>query len=208
METVNSVVNAASAAIFGKTTSNEATTTHNETGGQEPVSGVKGEGTADEPFDKGNEATTAPSTTPAKADDPASEDPATTTKDDGPATTTKDEEELKPTHHGSHKNPKDVNPESTAAITANDKHPLVERGELPHGSNALKAADTKAAGSDAKASGAETPPIAEPAKPAEESTPSKSTKSPEVSPSPSGKKVSKLGKLKEKLHMGSGSKNL
>jgi len=191
METVNSVVNAASAAIFGKTTSNEATTTHNETGGQEPVSGVKGEGTADEPFDKGNEgmlaqnhpsriitdssntttpATTAPSTTPAKADDPASEDPATTTKDDGPATTTKDEEELKPTHHGSHKNPKDVNPESTAAITANDKHPLVERGELPHGSNALKAADTKAAGSDAKASGAETPPIAEPAKPAEEST--------------------------------------
>lgn len=54
METVNSVVNAASNAIWGKT--DPATTTaHNETGGQEPISGSTGAGTATQPYDQGNE---------------------------------------------------------------------------------------------------------------------------------------------------------
>ena len=58
METVNTVINAAAEAILGKAetsaVTDEQTTSHNETAGQEPVSGVTGAGKADEPFDKGN----------------------------------------------------------------------------------------------------------------------------------------------------------
>lgn len=60
METVNSVVNAASEAIWGKSDS-ATSSAHNETGGQEPVSGAMGAGTATEPYDKGNESEFVPS---------------------------------------------------------------------------------------------------------------------------------------------------
>jgi hypothetical protein len=54
METVNSVVNAASKAIWGEQSTAEERAANNETGGQEPLSGAKGAGNAEEPFDKGN----------------------------------------------------------------------------------------------------------------------------------------------------------
>jgi hypothetical protein len=60
METVQNVVNAASKAIWGDQNAAEQTTAHNETGGQEPISGIKGAGNANEPFDKGNEGECAP----------------------------------------------------------------------------------------------------------------------------------------------------
>lgn len=53
METINNVVNSASSALWGKNNA-EQRTVQNETAGQEPVSGVMGAGSADEPFDKGN----------------------------------------------------------------------------------------------------------------------------------------------------------
>lgn len=42
----------ASKMIFG-----DKTTEHNETGGQEPISGAQGKGTVDEPYDQGNKGT-------------------------------------------------------------------------------------------------------------------------------------------------------
>jgi hypothetical protein len=53
METVQSVVNSAAQAIFGKPNA-EQRTEQNETAGHEPLSGVSGSGNAVEPFDKGN----------------------------------------------------------------------------------------------------------------------------------------------------------
>ncbi|CAI6332263.1 unnamed protein product [Periconia digitata] len=50
METISTVVNTASKAIWGDQTA----TTANETGGSEPVSGLQGKGTATEPYDQGN----------------------------------------------------------------------------------------------------------------------------------------------------------
>jgi len=50
---MEAVKNTVTQAIWGKTEAEE-TTTHNQTAGQEPVSGVTGAGNADEPFDKGN----------------------------------------------------------------------------------------------------------------------------------------------------------
>ena len=64
METISSVVNTASKAIWGEQTAN--TTTANETAGQEPVSGLQGKGTIDEPYDQGN--ATNPATPVGKAD--------------------------------------------------------------------------------------------------------------------------------------------
>ena len=52
METINNVVAAASKTIWGETDTQK--TEHNETGGQEPVSGQQGKGTPNEPFDQGN----------------------------------------------------------------------------------------------------------------------------------------------------------
>lgn len=54
METVNSVVSAASKAIWGEQENAEERTANNETSGKEPASGMTGAGKADEPFDKGN----------------------------------------------------------------------------------------------------------------------------------------------------------
>ncbi|KIW03582.1 uncharacterized protein PV09_05337 [Verruconis gallopava] len=57
MEVVTNVVNAATEAIWGKqssTAETEKRTAENETAGQEPLSGKIGAGTADEPYDKGN----------------------------------------------------------------------------------------------------------------------------------------------------------
>jgi len=51
METINSVVNTASKAIWGE---QNPPTVGNETAGQEPASGIQGEGTASRPFDQGN----------------------------------------------------------------------------------------------------------------------------------------------------------
>ena len=52
METISNVVNTATKAIWGEQATN--TTTANETGGNEPVSGLQGKGTVDEPYDQGN----------------------------------------------------------------------------------------------------------------------------------------------------------
>ncbi|KAF2686756.1 hypothetical protein K458DRAFT_363052 [Lentithecium fluviatile CBS 122367] len=52
METVTNAVNAASKAIWGE--QNPNTTTDNETAGQEPISGLQGKGSVNEPFDQGN----------------------------------------------------------------------------------------------------------------------------------------------------------
>jgi len=54
MDTVNTVVSAASKIIWGEQGTAAEETAHNETGGQEPISGVKGAGTKEEPFDVGN----------------------------------------------------------------------------------------------------------------------------------------------------------
>jgi hypothetical protein len=68
METISNVASAASKAIFG-----EQRATQNETGGQEPISGAQGQGTPNEPFDKGNAEnpitgdTTQPTQTPVTA---------------------------------------------------------------------------------------------------------------------------------------------
>lgn len=52
METVNSMAAAAAKAVWGE---NDTTTTaNNETHGQEPISGVQGDVSKGEPFDKGN----------------------------------------------------------------------------------------------------------------------------------------------------------
>jgi len=59
METINNVVQAASKAIYGDSTT---TTQGNETGGQEPISGQQGKGTVNEPYDQGNAADINPST--------------------------------------------------------------------------------------------------------------------------------------------------
>lgn len=61
METITnaatSVVNTASNLIYGqpaKDAETSATTSSNETGGKEPISGEQGKGTVNEPFDQGN----------------------------------------------------------------------------------------------------------------------------------------------------------
>ncbi|KAF2748791.1 hypothetical protein M011DRAFT_466563 [Sporormia fimetaria CBS 119925] len=51
METISNVASAASKLVFGD---QKTTTEHNETAGQEPISGQQGKGTANEPFDQGN----------------------------------------------------------------------------------------------------------------------------------------------------------
>jgi hypothetical protein len=53
MESVKNVVNTATETIWGKNDAAQRTA-HNETAGQEPVSGRTGAGNVDEPFDKGN----------------------------------------------------------------------------------------------------------------------------------------------------------
>jgi hypothetical protein len=50
METISSIANTASKAIWGEQTP----TQQNETGGIEPISGEKGKGTPNEPYDQGN----------------------------------------------------------------------------------------------------------------------------------------------------------
>jgi hypothetical protein len=52
METISNIASSASKAIWGE---QAATTQNNETAGTEPVSGLKGKGDLNEPFDKGNE---------------------------------------------------------------------------------------------------------------------------------------------------------
>jgi hypothetical protein len=54
METINNVTSAASKLIWGEGAQADTRTSTNETGGTEPVSGLQGKGTVDEPFDKGN----------------------------------------------------------------------------------------------------------------------------------------------------------
>jgi len=78
METVTNVVNSASAAIWGKSSTPTTTTAQNETAGEEPISGQKGAGTADEPFDKGNEDIAAPTTGATPADEPNAAPTSTT----------------------------------------------------------------------------------------------------------------------------------
>jgi hypothetical protein len=56
METVNNLASAASRAIWGDGTTN-GTEKENETKGQEPLSGEKGDVEAGEPYDKGNAGT-------------------------------------------------------------------------------------------------------------------------------------------------------
>jgi hypothetical protein len=51
METINNVVTTASKAIWGE---QNPPTTANETAGQEPISGMQGKGSIDQPFDQGN----------------------------------------------------------------------------------------------------------------------------------------------------------
>ena len=63
METITNAVNAVSGtvtkAIYGeqKPEATTTTTTGNETGGSEPVSGVQGKVTATDPYDQGNAGT-------------------------------------------------------------------------------------------------------------------------------------------------------
>jgi hypothetical protein len=49
MDTINNIAGAASKAIWGEGDNNTANTS-----GEEPVSGQKGAGTAEDPYDKGN----------------------------------------------------------------------------------------------------------------------------------------------------------
>lgn len=51
METISNVASAASRAIFGDNSSEDKT---QKQSGTEPVSGITGAGTADEPYDAGN----------------------------------------------------------------------------------------------------------------------------------------------------------
>jgi hypothetical protein len=57
METItnaaSTVTSTVSNLIYGAP-AKDTETTHNETGGQEPLSGQQGKGTASEPFDQGN----------------------------------------------------------------------------------------------------------------------------------------------------------
>ncbi|KAF1962318.1 hypothetical protein CC80DRAFT_542634 [Byssothecium circinans] len=124
METINNVVNSASKAIWGD--QNTATTTGNETGGKEPVSGLQGKGTPTEPYDQGNAATpnepvgktdpfNSTSTTKAENDlpKPASTETPKTTSTDLPIHTKSD---------GTSKPHIPINP--TSAATGGEPKPL------------------------------------------------------------------------------------
>lgn len=124
METVTNVVNSASAAIWGKS-STPNTTTQNETAGNEPISGEKGAGTADEPFDKGNEDAATASATDTTAEEPNAA-PTSATEKQTEATEAPDTTQEPTSTQGS---------STTQSASDNDGKKLVERGELPHGSS-------------------------------------------------------------------------
>ena len=56
MDTVTNIANTASTTA-SKMIWGDKATEHNETGGQEPISGQQGKGTIDEPYDQGNKGT-------------------------------------------------------------------------------------------------------------------------------------------------------
>lgn len=79
METITNAVNSVSTTV-----SNAIYGTGNETGGAEPVSGVKGQGTATDPYDKGNDANLNPSTS--AHTNPTTTTTSSTTTSDTPST--------------------------------------------------------------------------------------------------------------------------
>jgi len=225
METVTNVVNSASAAIWGKS-STPNTTTQNETAGNEPISGEKGAGTADEPFDKGNEDAATATATDTPAEEPnAAPTSATEKQTEAPDTT----QESSPTQGSS----------STQSASDDGGKKLVERGELPHGPSIAmqgsSGAEKSKGGSDGSAllgqdSGDE---LGKEMGPGDQSVKTSDTtgesgdfagkevarlqeeksaeSSSDVTSSPSGSKhspkadkPSKMNRLKEKLHIGSG----
>jgi len=244
METVSNVVSAAAAAIWSKNDSETATkpdetaTQHNETAGQEPVSGEKGAGSADEPFDKGNDDTATPTTNPtstssnptssssnpttassdytSSTDAPSHQHESTGRPEEEPASTEPPATDSKTTARES----KTVNPESTKALTSNDSNPLVERGELPHGHGVKSVIEHEGTATEETESGAKSGDLPgsklgneKPATAHLSETPAGSSSDPTDSKaalsSAKEGKPSKMEKLKEKLHIGhKGEKNL
>jgi len=235
METVTNVVNAASEAIWGKQPTAEEQAAHNETGGEEPISGVKGAGSTEEPFDKGNEATSA--TTPATTTLPSTSGtadpigtyeagttkstmpdssnflklqgtenptPAPTATDIETAATKSDLAESVPTS----KSTTDPEPLPLIAHEGGGEHGK----ETGTGEQYVKSTGVSATGGDFDATN---PGASKEAtrllEQTDVKTDSASPATPEVSSSAGEtsepKKVSKLGKLKDKLHIGSGKHN-
>jgi len=206
METVTNVVNAASEAIWGKQPTAEEQAAHNETGGEEPISGVKGAGNAEEPFDKGNEATstTTPATTAQSSTSTSSAIPQS-------------DNFLKLQDAGG---PLDK-PTSTAVETIATKSEAADlvpsskpASEVPASSERAveSVPEPKTTAVTATSGIIDVPitsaskdatPVSEP-KAVKQDTPETSTDAGETS---EPKKTSKLGKLKDKLHIGSSKHN-